>query len=203
MSVEKRNKDIIELIKKDGIKAGYKDWASTYEEDCSVLNWAAHNSALEKWLKYHSNIDYSGHKVLDAGCGSGLTGKVVSEAVPGVVIYGVDASEEMMEMAKSKSVYKDLKIVDLRTTLPYPANMFDSVISSGVFCYIGPECLVNIPTVIKPGGYFVFTVRIEYFLSNPQIWRDKLKECDCEVIEEQEMPYFESVNCMVVVARKN
>ena len=78
-----------------------------------------------------------------------------------IEIYGRDLSPDMLEKAKPKNIYADLKVVNLKVQLPYEPESFDSVISSGTFIpgHCGPECVPNIIRVLKRNCYFVTTVR--------------------------------------------
>ena len=63
-------------------------------------------------------------KVLDAGCGSGFSTKVIEEA--GFDVVGIDVSKEMVKLGKSKG----LKIIQAdMSALPFEDEFFDGFIS--------------------------------------------------------------------------
>ncbi|VDM43358.1 unnamed protein product [Toxocara canis] len=66
--------------------------------------------------------------LLDIGCGSGLSGEVLSEA--GHHWIGVDISEAMLRVAqKYREVTDDLILKDMGTGLPFRPGTFDGAIS--------------------------------------------------------------------------
>ena len=211
----------VALIAEDGGSSSYDKWANSYEVDVNSMNYAGHKSVCLKWQSYH-NLDLAigrsssevaetvtageKHKMLDAGCGTGLVGEVLTSLVSSdaIEIYGGDVSTNMLEVAKSKNVYADLKIVNLKEELPYDANSFDSILCSGVFGigHCGPECVPNLLRVLKPGSYFIATINREIYDETRSEWVKQIKQCDCELIEDNEMPYRESAKAIVMVIRK-
>ncbi|MDP2664647.1 MAG: methyltransferase domain-containing protein, partial [bacterium] len=86
----------------------------------------------EYFLEYAGAIlgkGVPGMKVLDVGCGTGSTCRVLAER--GFEVYGVDFSPEIIEAAKKKAaknnVSLNLQVADIYQ-LPFPDNMFDIVV---------------------------------------------------------------------------
>ena len=207
-----RAKGFVALIAKDGGSSSYNKWANSYEEDVTSMNYSGYKSVVQKWQSYNSDLSAcfqktgAKHKVFDAGCGTGLAGEMlVSSVSPDLLeLYGGDISEKMIEVARTKTVYKDLQIINLKRELPYEADSFDSVLCAGVFGlgHCGPECVPNIIRVLKPGGYFIATVNKELFDTTVVEWRRITVECSCELIEESEMPYRDCAMAFVLVIHK-
>lgn len=65
--------------------------------------------------------------VLDIGCGSGLSGSVLTEH--GHVWIGLDISAAMLEVASNREVEGDLLLADMGCRLPFRAGSFDGAIS--------------------------------------------------------------------------
>uniref|UniRef100_A0A9J2PYK9 18S rRNA (guanine-N(7))-methyltransferase n=1 Tax=Ascaris lumbricoides TaxID=6252 RepID=A0A9J2PYK9_ASCLU len=66
--------------------------------------------------------------LLDIGCGSGLSGEVLSEA--GHHWIGIDISEAMLKVAQQdREVSEDLVLKDMGTGLPFRPGTFDGAIS--------------------------------------------------------------------------
>ena len=79
-------------------------------------------------------------KVLDLGCGDGLTGKAMHRR--GFQnLTGVDFSETMLEKADLTRLYRETKQVDLLEDLPYPSDEFDILVSTGVTTYLRKSVL--------------------------------------------------------------
>lgn len=92
-----------------------------------------------------------GERVLDLGCGDGtLTVKLVDR---GARVVGVDASLEMLEVAKRRGL--DVRLMDGRL-LTFDAE-FDAVFSNAALHWI-PEAdavVKGVVRALKPGGRFV------------------------------------------------
>ena len=191
----------------DGGPENYKKWAPSYEID---LPWYdGPESAKSKWLLYHSQLLQSGSnklKVLDAGCGTGLVGKNLISSVQSdlVELYGGDLSPDMLEIARKKQIYTDLRVINLKEQLPYNTEFFDSILCVGVFIqgHCGPDCLPNLIQVLKRGCLLIVTVRKTFFEQTKEGWEENIKKCNCKVEEQAEMPYLEDMTCLVMVVRK-
>lgn len=102
-----------------------------------------------------------GDKLLDIGIGTGLCSSLFFKL--GLEIYGMDSSEEMLEMCKQKGITQELKNWDLLDMpLPYPDAQFDLIISGGVFHFFEDlqPIFKEIARLIKPNGIFAFTTKI-------------------------------------------
>ena len=71
--------------------------------------------------------------VLDIGCGSGLSGSILSDVPPsegGPHIWcGIDISPSMLEVALNRDVEGDLFLGDIGQGIPFRAGTFDAAIS--------------------------------------------------------------------------
>lgn len=98
-------------------------------------------------------------KILDAGCGTGLTGLALKQHGFENII-GVDISGASLEVARKKEVYRELHQVDLQMPLPFRDNEFDAVECIAVLGHIeAPSLLYEFCRVVRPGGYVVFSQR--------------------------------------------
>ncbi|MBT4539275.1 class I SAM-dependent methyltransferase [Candidatus Woesearchaeota archaeon] len=98
-------------------------------------------------------------RVLDAGCGSGTLALELKEKYQGLRLYGLDADEKILGIAKRKSKEKNLAIhfrQGLMQKLPFPDNSFDLVYSSLVFHHLNSKdkqlALKEIYRVINKDG---------------------------------------------------
>ena len=64
--------------------------------------------------------------ILDIGCGSGLSGEVLSEN--GHAWFGVDISSSMLDIAKMREVDGELLMNDIGHGLPFRNATFDAAI---------------------------------------------------------------------------
>jgi predicted TPR repeat methyltransferase len=99
-------------------------------------------------------------KVLDAGCGTGLTAKAVLERLPGGTMDGFDLSDKMLREAAKTGLYHTLKPADATKALPFETDGYDAAVSSGLYTlgHVGPEALLPVLNTIKPGGLFALNI---------------------------------------------
>ena len=192
----------------DGSPEVYKQWADTYDEFLTTFHAGAPSSAVGIWKKYHPTIDQMNkHKIFDAGCGTGALGDEILKLlgrIDNIEIHGGDLSPDMLEKAKQKNIYTDLKVVNLKEELPYEPESFDSVLSSFVFTqgHCGPECVPNIIRILKKNCYFITTVRIEPYEQLKSEWKRQIKECSCKLVEEADIPYHDKAKGVALVIQK-
>nr|WP_319997690.1 class I SAM-dependent methyltransferase [uncultured Draconibacterium sp.] len=109
-------------------KYKYKDIASEYDNMVKQYNW----EAPEMIYKYLSVVVQKHTKMLDIGAGTGISSERFRDKQ--VEIYGLDNSDELIEVCKSKGIFKEVLLIDiLKDRLPYPDLTFDYVVCSGVF----------------------------------------------------------------------
>ncbi|XP_078673291.1 methyltransferase-like protein 27 isoform X2 [Branchiostoma floridae x Branchiostoma belcheri] len=84
-------------------------------------------------------------------------------------IDALDASQDMLDVAKTKNVYKNF-IKELLGTnqLDIDADSYDAVIGSGLFAngHVKPDCLEQLIRIVKPGGMICLAVREERLRTN-------------------------------------
>jgi SAM-dependent methyltransferase len=116
--------------------------------------------------------DVAGHRILDAGCGSGPLSAALRDR--GAVVTGIDASHGMLTLARQRlGDDADLHLADLRNPLPFANSTFDDVVASLVLHYLqdwGPT-LREMRRVLKPGGRLIASVNhpfVEHVSQNPR-----------------------------------
>jgi predicted TPR repeat methyltransferase len=94
--------------------------------------------------------------VLDLGCGTGLVG--VEIAPYSRRLTGVDLAPNMIELARSRGIYAQLRCEDLMVTLSQGAH-YDVVTAADVFIYVGKldEVVPAVRRVLRSGGLFAFS----------------------------------------------
>ena len=100
----------------------------------------------------------SGLDVLDAGCGTGLCAASLRPYARRLV--GVDLSDGMLDRARARGLYDELKAAELVGFLAERPGAFDLVIAADVFCYFGvlDEAFAAAQAALRPGGRLAFTV---------------------------------------------
>ncbi|MCP5090216.1 MAG: class I SAM-dependent methyltransferase [Gammaproteobacteria bacterium] len=101
----------------------------------------------------------SGHQVLDLACGAGTLSIWAKEALPDMIVLGVDGDPDVLSIARRKAVRAN-SVVEFETAmsydLPYPNAHFDRVLSSLFFHHLSFDDKVRtakeVYRVLKPGG---------------------------------------------------
>ena len=110
------------------VKRAYDDWADSYDETLESWDYRAPRQAAA----YLRDDVASDAVILDAGCGTGLTGLALREAGFDGPIDGIDLSAESLNEAEKRGIYRNLTAVDLQSTpLPVPADRYDALICIG------------------------------------------------------------------------
>lgn len=168
------------------LKRYYRDWADTYDAD--VIREYYHGpgrtvDALLMALKAHDpSHDKANLRVLDAGCGTGMVGKLL-DSIGYHNLVGFDLSEEMVEKATQKKCYRELYSgVNLNQPLSPQifTDNFDVVICVGVFTHghVPPSGIARLLEVTAPNGFIALNARETYV-------EESNFEAYCEELESQ------------------
>ncbi len=149
----------------------YKNLAGSYDS-----RFQKYIEATTSKVAAFANIT-PGYKVLDLGCGTGEMLLKLGQEYPNVgLLAGIDASEDMLKLAKTK--LKSFKTVNLQLgsieKLPYLDEHFDLIVSSGVIHYVQDIASMTQEAfrVLKPQGSILLidmaqealTTKISYLL---------------------------------------
>ena len=139
-------------------KALYKDWATTY--DATMVDELAYLAPQTVVSVLANHLADKQASILDLGCGTGLVGESL-QRLGFDAIDGVDFSQEMLNVAQGKNLYRRLIQADLTAATDLPSEEYDAAISAGLFTYghLDAQCLGEIFRTIKPGGLFVSAIR--------------------------------------------
>jgi len=103
------------------------DTVEAYDDEAEASNWLGPEVAFGLSFKYMN----AGEKILDIGIGTGLSSILFHKA--GLHVYGMDISDEMLEVCRKKQFTSDLVKHDLMCKpYPYEFNSMDHVICAGV-----------------------------------------------------------------------
>ncbi|MEW9123078.1 MAG: class I SAM-dependent methyltransferase [Thermotaleaceae bacterium] len=137
---------------KEKSKAAFNQQALTY--DNNIKGQHARN-LYPVLLEKLSGITYN--TFLDLGCGTGAVIKAILDMGSNKKAYGIDLSENMLQVAKEKLEDRATLTLGDAENLPYGDSFFDVVYCNDSFHhYPAPDKVVaEVHRVLKPGGTFI------------------------------------------------
>ncbi|MBI2859987.1 MAG: methyltransferase domain-containing protein [Chloroflexi bacterium] len=101
----------------------------------------------------------AGHRVLDLGCGTATLTILIKKARPQAEVFGIDVDARVLDIARRKVAREGLDLTlqqGSASSLPYPDNHFDRVLSSLLLHHLTRENKVKTLgeafRVLRPGG---------------------------------------------------
>lgn len=140
----------------------YANWAETYDH-----SFAEAHDYMSPSLVAQAYKDAGGTgPVLDVGAGTGLCGQALA-ALDIAPIDGTDISQEMLDVAKGKSVYQTLFTGDLTARLSVNDNHYAGIVSSGTFTngHVGPEAFDELLRITQPGGLLALSINTQHYVA--------------------------------------
>lgn len=133
----------------DEARRMYGAWAESYDESFGRAWGYVAPREIAAILK--AEIAPS-TEILDIGAGTGL----VAEHLRGLVVDAIDITPEMLNVSRSKGLYRTLILGDLTRALDIPDASYDAVVSCGTFTHghVGPECFPELLRITRPGAVF-------------------------------------------------
>lgn len=127
----------------------YGDWAQTYDQSFGAA-WGY--IAPREIAAILTGEIAPGAAILDIGAGTGL----VAEHLRGLTVDALDITPEMLEVARSKGLYRALMLGDLTQALDIPDASYDAIVSCGTFTHghVGPVCFPELLRITRPGAVF-------------------------------------------------
>jgi predicted TPR repeat methyltransferase len=139
------------------IEAVFDSFAASFDAKLALLMYRA--PRLVATMLADSGIEAAKMlAVLDAGCGTGLCGPLLTDYAARLV--GVDLSARMLDQARERGVYDELVKGELTAYLQSSPAAFDVIVSADTLVYFGAleEVIAAAARALRPDGYFVFTV---------------------------------------------
>ncbi|MEU0374458.1 class I SAM-dependent methyltransferase [Streptomyces sp. NPDC006283] len=144
--------------------------------------WAAHADDFDRAVRAYQRpfleaaALHRGERVLDIGCGNGVTSRAAARLTVGGPVLGVDLSGPMLRVARTEADREGLDSVRYEQadaqTYPFPEGAFDIVVSrmGAMFFADSVTAFRNIARALRPGGRLVLLVwqsleRNEWFRS--------------------------------------
>ncbi len=145
----------------EDVREAYDAWAADYDRDLIEWGYDAPQIAAE----FLRGLVLGDASVLDAGCGTGMTG-VALQSAGFQNITGIDYSPDSVALARRRNIYQALSTVDL-TDLPtaFADAEFGGLICVGVMGYL-PEIEATCREfcrIVRPGAAIILTQRDDIF----------------------------------------
>ena len=138
----------------------YASWATDYDKDfASSMDYILPNQVEQIFL----NMGGIG-QVLDVGAGTGLGGQALAKL--GInPIDALDLSDEMLEVAAKKKIYRSLFTSDITQRIETSNYLYQGVISSGTFTHghVGPNAIDNLLSVASTGALFALSINKKHW----------------------------------------
>ncbi|MFW2336116.1 class I SAM-dependent DNA methyltransferase [Ilumatobacter sp.] len=182
---------------------GYSTDSTTVERDYDTFaEKGAYDETFDVWgyvgpetaaaiLKNYVSMQ---SRILDAACGSGLTGTALRN-LGYAHIEGIDISAQLLALAEQTGAYERVARVDMQSfPLPFDDGEFDAVNFIGALTYFETtEILRELCRIVRSGGHVVFSQRDDIMLD--QDYGEQLRElerdgCWKRVFGTEPMPYL-------------
>ncbi len=133
----------------------YKNWAPYYDEELTKNQYVTPFRCAQILSNFIDNKDI---KILDIGCGTGLSGFALRK-LGFNYIDGLDLSDEMLKVAADKNIYSSLFNLDLNNLSKFEKK-YDVIIAAGVISpdHANPDTIFNSYSLIKKEGLMIFSL---------------------------------------------
>lgn len=118
-----------------------------------------YDKAYQDTIKLSRNYLDPTHNVLDFACGSGITTIELSKNVK--KITAIDISEKMIEVAKQKTIDKNINNIEFKQADLFESQLndtkYNAVLAFNILCFIEDldEVLIRVKDLLLPSGIFI------------------------------------------------
>ncbi len=140
----------------------YDRWAEVYDRD---LTGSAYQQPARCAAALRHQLTGGSAKILDVGCGTGLSGLALKKAGFGA-IDGCDLSDGMLEKAKALNLYDRLFACDLnKPPMEADDGAYDGLTAVGVFSFghVMADAVDELLRVVKPGAPLVIGLNDHFY----------------------------------------
>jgi predicted TPR repeat methyltransferase len=139
------------------VRALFEEFAGYFDETLARLKYCG-PELIDRALRQVAGSPAGNWNILDAGCGTGLSGIVLKPYARRLV--GVDLSPSMLRIARQRSIYDDLMQADVIDHLRGQKQEFDLIVASDVLTYFGElnEFFAAAAVALRPSGMVAVAV---------------------------------------------
>ena len=146
----------------------YKMWAPYYDKELTDNQYVTpfRCAQILNDLIYDKEV-----KILDVGCGTGLSGNALRK-FGFYQIDGLDFSIEMLKIASEKKIYNSLLNLDLKN-LSKLNKRYEVIIASGVISpdHANPNIIKSAYSILDKKGLLIFSLN-DHALRNDEFFKD-------------------------------
>ena len=146
----------------------YKMWAPYYDKELTDNQYVTpfRCAQILNDLIYDKEV-----KILDVGCGTGLSGNALRK-FGFYQIDGLDFSKEMLKIASKKKIYNSLLNLDLKN-LSKLNKRYKVIIASGVISpdHANPNIIKSAYSILDKKGLLIFSLN-DHALRNDEFFKD-------------------------------
>lgn len=161
----------------------YDNIAQDYDRLSDSTGYTGHIYTAEKVAEVEPNRCAL---ILDVGCGTGRVGQMLQKAGYNN-LHGVDLSEQSLEMAAKKGIYRELTRAHFgpKSPLNKEDGTLDLAVSVGCFLpmHMNHTQVPEMIRLVKKGGYLIITTRKEAFEQEEGNMR--LKSCLIDLADQR------------------
>ena len=142
----------------------YAQWAQSYDQEVGENGYITPLRIAEALARHVKDLSIP---ILDYGCGTGISGQAFQEAgFP--TIDGVDISDEMLEVAAQKKIYRRLEVFAPETGPDVKLAAYNIIAAVGVIgAGAAPLAVLDqIMALLAPKGLLVFSFN-DHTLEDP------------------------------------
>ena len=142
----------------------YAQWAQSYDQEVGENGYITPLRIAEALARHVKDLSIP---ILDYGCGTGISGQAFQEAgFP--TIDGVDISDEMLEVAAQKKIYRRLEVFAPQTGPDVKLGAYNIIAAVGVIgAGAAPLAVLDqIMALMAPKGLLVFSFN-DHTLEDP------------------------------------
>ncbi|MDC0583893.1 methyltransferase domain-containing protein [Paracoccaceae bacterium] len=142
----------------------YAQWAKSYDQEVGENGYITPLRIAEALARHVKDLSIP---ILDYGCGTGISGQAFQEA-GFLTIDGVDISDEMLEVAAQKKIYRHLEVFAPETGPDVKLEAYNIIAAVGVIgAGAAPLAVLDqIMALLAPKGLLVFSFN-DHTLEDP------------------------------------
>ena len=142
----------------------YAQWAQSYDQEVGENGYITPLRVAEALARHVKDLSIP---ILDYGCGTGISGQAFQEA-GFLTIDGVDISDEMLEVAAQKKIYRRLEVFAPETGPDVKLGAYNIIAAVGVIgAGAAPLAVLDqIMGLLAPKGLLVFSFN-DHTLEDP------------------------------------